>query len=211
MVLGPYNHSVYDSLGEVSIISKEVQKSDIDELGRIILRNAYEKSVSIIIAHRHFDLQPEEAMLEEANGLVRLSKPYPLKEIEDKGATPNILKCTSDGEWFPVGYELSVGQEMSWKDENFLKEVGDYLVKNRLADKLMLGRRFSGGEKLDESKFCEFNHFDTRTSENRLGTDEELTSAIPTTYAVKSNGDAKDDGFCIVCHNCIITKTGKHG
>lgn len=46
-------------------------------------------------------------------------------------------------------------------------------------------------------------NIDTRTSETRPGSAEEIAVSIPTTYTVDLSGNAKEEGSCNVCNNCV--------
>ena len=60
--------------------------------------------MSVIIAHRHFDLSTEEAMVERENQEALISKPALLSEIKQLKAKPNTIALAVNGTWFPVNY-----------------------------------------------------------------------------------------------------------
>jgi hypothetical protein len=76
------------------------------------IRHGHGNTVAVIKAHRHFDIGPSEAMLEQqpmdpdAEGdVVSVTKPVPLAEIERLGATPNMIAFGATAhQWFPVNF-----------------------------------------------------------------------------------------------------------
>lgn len=73
--------------------------------------------MSAIKAHRHFDAEPWEAMLEQQSvevddGVVSVAKPVALEEISRLGGKPNVIALgpIADGrdahQWFPINYGI---------------------------------------------------------------------------------------------------------
>lgn len=107
MVLKQYNNAIYDQLGEVLETSKLVKEQDILNLGKIIRKYGYEGAVGVAIAHRHFDLGPDEAMMETTKPNLSVTQPYRLAEIEKLGGIPTAFKYGEDGWWYPIQYGMS--------------------------------------------------------------------------------------------------------
>lgn len=70
-------------------------------------RHGLEKSVVAIKAHRHFDLSPNEAMLEQPDGDPRGGtsiRPVARAKIAQLGARPNVIAMGPKRHWYPVNY-----------------------------------------------------------------------------------------------------------
>lgn len=78
--------TAYHSLGDIDIVSKKVTKEDIESLGRIIRDHGLQQLVGITILHRHFDLEPEQILLETINYSNRVStvRPHQIEGIDCK-------------------------------------------------------------------------------------------------------------------------------
>src|SRR5690348_2123803 len=100
MVLKQYSQAVYAQLGDVDVIAKLVDEKDISTLGKIILMHGYENDVGVAIAHRHFDLKPDEVMIETTEPNLSVVKPYCWSVIEKEGAVPTVFKYCEDGSWY---------------------------------------------------------------------------------------------------------------
>ncbi|KAI1701504.1 hypothetical protein DdX_16047 [Ditylenchus destructor] len=202
MILCEYQPDVYQSLGDVEEVSKQVDNEMIKGLGDIVLMHNHGDDVNVMVAHRHFDLEENEAMLEEQVGEDRIAKPVPLKEIYKKGAYPDLFHCSKDGKWSPVGFGLDKDVNLApWSDEAFLQEVGNYLILNGLNDKLLLATRASKDVKDQGVQLVEYNCEKTRTSKKVPCTREQFDASVPTTYAFKRNADGSVEEGCL--HACF--------
>ncbi|KAI6219189.1 hypothetical protein M3Y99_01669100 [Aphelenchoides fujianensis] len=207
MVLCEYNSQAYDVLGNIDVVSKQVDREQLTEIGKIILAHGYEQDVCVIVAHRHFNLDPKEAMLERMEGDTRLAEPEMLETIGSlEGACPNVIVCNG-GKWFPVGYGpcLKLGSEednllKACNDDAFLEEVGQFLVANGLENTFMLGARCSKEAKEQGVHFMEYNFEDTRTSETRPCAEDEFVKGVETTYSFARDSDGLVEETCVrVC------------
>uniref|UniRef100_A0AC34GDC8 Uncharacterized protein n=1 Tax=Panagrolaimus sp. ES5 TaxID=591445 RepID=A0AC34GDC8_9BILA len=160
MILSPYNNKVFDALGSVKAVSKMVDEKQINGVGKVIIDHGYENSVMVTLAHRHFDLTDNEVMLETPYGDIRVATPVDIEQLSSFGAQPVLLACTKDNSWHPVGYGVDVISSPAWKDQEFLKDVAEYLTKNDLHDKLLLTtRNFQDYEKKKHGfQFLETNN-----------------------------------------------------
>uniref|UniRef100_A0AC35GUQ0 Uncharacterized protein n=1 Tax=Panagrolaimus sp. PS1159 TaxID=55785 RepID=A0AC35GUQ0_9BILA len=104
MSVKAYNPVIYQKLGNIGAQSKVITRQDIDGLGKIIVKHGYGNYVCVVIAHRHFDLDDSEVMYEVVDSDCRISQPRPLVDILAEKAQPNLLSCSFDGFWYPVGY-----------------------------------------------------------------------------------------------------------
>ncbi|KAI1709898.1 hypothetical protein Ddc_13661 [Ditylenchus destructor] len=200
MLLCEYQPDVYQSLGDLKEVWKQVDKEMIKGLGEIVLKHGYENDACVMIEHRHFDLAANEAMLEEQVGEDRIAKPVLLEEIYAKGAHPTMFHCSEDGKWSPVGFGLDKDVDLSpWRDEAFLQEVGNYLILNGLNDKFMLATRTAKDAKNEGVQYVELNYAETRTSKCVPRTSEHAHHSLPTTYAFKRNVDGGIEEMCCQC------------
>uniref|UniRef100_A0A914YJX0 Uncharacterized protein n=1 Tax=Panagrolaimus superbus TaxID=310955 RepID=A0A914YJX0_9BILA len=137
----------------------------------------------VTLAHRHFDLADNEVMLETTYGDIRVAKPVDIEQLSAFGVQPVLLACINDSDWCPVGYGIDEISLPAWKDQKFLKDVGAYLTKNHLHDKLLLTTRSLQDEKkMDGFQYLETNHKATRTSKVELVEEKDLKNSVETTF-----------------------------
>uniref|UniRef100_A0A914D746 Uncharacterized protein n=1 Tax=Acrobeloides nanus TaxID=290746 RepID=A0A914D746_9BILA len=189
-----------------------VDKKQINGVGKIILDYGYEEDVCVILAHRHFGLARNETMLEKLEGDAWVAKPIDIELLEQLGAFPNLLICMGDSKWYPVGYGIGDNNALNaWADTEFLNKIENYLIKNELQDKLMLGARSAKEEKEKGVKFMEYNYEETRTSETRPCADFEFANGLPTTYAFTRNINGEPEKLCLrVCVPAIAVHVHTH-
>uniref|UniRef100_A0A914CGM6 Uncharacterized protein n=1 Tax=Acrobeloides nanus TaxID=290746 RepID=A0A914CGM6_9BILA len=123
MVLCSYQNQIYEALGDVEQTAKMVDKDQINEIGKIILDHEYEEDVCVIIAHRHFNLAQDEAMLETLEGKSRVSRPVSWENIASMGAFPNVITCTRENQWYPVGYGTRTSETRPCSEKEFTEGI----------------------------------------------------------------------------------------
>uniref|UniRef100_A0AC34FUI8 Uncharacterized protein n=1 Tax=Panagrolaimus sp. ES5 TaxID=591445 RepID=A0AC34FUI8_9BILA len=178
MVIASYKSMIYGQLGEVTAIAKMVNEQQIRGLGKVIAGHGYSDDVLAVIAHKHFNLADNEAMLETTVGDARISKPAELSMIDASNAKPNLISCNGDNTWYPVSFDAeSKKMPKAFTDIEFLQNVSTYLMQNNLQDKLLLAAR--GKNLKDDVQYVERNDCATRTSEVKQSNEGD---GVKTTY-----------------------------
>jgi len=218
MLSATYDPKVYDSLGEIQDVDKLVVEEQIHLLGSIILKYGHGSGVSVIKAHRHFDLAGWEVMAESEKGdgtAGSITTPIPLEEAAKLGAVPNVVALGGSGgsgqlQWFPVNYALGTkGVPAAWSDSAFLREAADYLAANGLSQLLMLGTVHGDAKALAEQGqlLLEINYHDTRISDVGVVSDVPAGNSIATTYTFTAGQPGKGGVNTTVmreCNHCWI-------
>jgi hypothetical protein len=66
--------------------------------------------IGVAIAHRHFDLQQDEVMVEnetmENDSKVLTTRPHLIDEINDDEFKPTVVVCSNAGVWHPIAYGI---------------------------------------------------------------------------------------------------------
>lgn len=84
------------------------------------IRYGYYQTVAVALAHRHFDLSNDEAMLEvEKNPHEYVATPELLTKIANIGVYPTVIKYGDDGRWYPITYgkHLNIFAFFKWKND----------------------------------------------------------------------------------------------
>jgi len=159
-----YNPTVYDSLVDVHVVNNSVTKEDRRGLGVIIIKYGYADQIGVQFAHKHHNIQMNEAMLEKKENNHLIQTPMPIAELVAMDAQPIALKYYNDT-WYPVTFSCEKFTKCDpWLDEAFLKEIGGYLAANNLSDYLMLYKRMDVKGWKAGKVYMEQNCNDTRTS-----------------------------------------------
>ncbi|KAI1722693.1 hypothetical protein Ddc_06865 [Ditylenchus destructor] len=206
-MISDYSHAVYQALGKIEEVAQAIDLKLVREIGGIIVKHAHEQNICVVLAHKHFDLNSSEGMLETQVGDERVSKPERLENILDSGAHPNVI-AFRDGKWSPVSFALDNDADTCpWRDLKFLSEVGGYLTRTGVQDKFLLAIRASKTEKDSGLRYLELNYNETRTSVTVKYNGEQLGS-IPTTYAFLKNKDGVAEESCVTL--CRPNSFGGH-
>lgn len=105
-----FSHRIYSDLVEVDRVklTKGYDKSVLPTLGAVISKYGLENKVIISLAHRHFDLLPQEKMVADFDMKSRQWTSWPVMLDESKLIPWNwkiaLNPVTGDFSWFPLDF-----------------------------------------------------------------------------------------------------------
>ncbi|KAI1704688.1 hypothetical protein Ddc_16061 [Ditylenchus destructor] len=131
-------------LSNLMEVPAEIEQTKLKEIGEKVLKYNHESDVQVVSPPLGGPLEANKAFLEQQVGKKRQVKLVSLDEIREKKASPIVFACADDGTWAPVVFALDEDVcGTPWKDDAFLKEVGQFLVANSLNREILLASRTS--------------------------------------------------------------------
>ena len=143
-----FNPEIYNSLVEIDEVkTKEgYNKALLPNIGKVIKKYGWENEVIVSLAHRHFDLQPDERMVADYDLAKKewISKPI---VIDESKLIPWNWKVAYDSDrfkwkWYPLDFLYDIPKFAKEKkivskliiDEIFLEELSVSIAREGAAD-----------------------------------------------------------------------------
>jgi hypothetical protein len=217
-MLATYDPKVFSNLDELSGALERFEErnasSVLKRIGSIICRYGMQDVVGVTMAHRHFNVNPSEKLVEEFKDNKAIIKP--LTGEHEKNLTPFAWRLYFDSKgaltWFPLEFVRTEAVQSSTiennrkiqESENFLKELAEELVRLDMVEVFGIGLvhreiNVNPGEVLVESLETE-----SRTLTFTAMPENELDEQSMVTTFWKFNGHGADIQFeqwihCLVC------------
>lgn len=112
----------------------EIHESHIHNLAALFVRNRAEKILGIHLAHGHFPVPENTAMLgvNYDKPYCRWARPTTIRSVDLSNVHGHIFVLTEHG-FHPYEYQTGVLPDLSGLNSTFLPELADYLRTNRLS------------------------------------------------------------------------------
>jgi hypothetical protein len=141
-MLEEYAPTVFSNLNDFEIARQrlEEEQSKIPYLGDVIVRHKLQQRIGICLLHKHFEMTPDEKLVEQIEGYRSFATP--VKRTEKVNAVPYMWKVQQerDGnghEFYPLEFVDSVDAE-SWtaviQNESFLSDIAKALSDLNVID-----------------------------------------------------------------------------
>jgi hypothetical protein len=141
-MLKEYAPTVFSNLNDFQIARKRLQEeqSKILCLGDVIIQHQLQQQVGICLLHKHFEMTPDEKLVEQIEGDRSFAKP--VKHTEKVNAVPYMWKAQedlvlSDYVFYPLEFVDSADTE-SWtaviQNKSFLSDIAKALSDLNVID-----------------------------------------------------------------------------
>lgn len=132
----PYEHSIYMSLPEFSVVAQAFRarrgKHFINTVRELFLRHNIEDTLGVCLVHRHFDLAPDERLVEEG----KTSTPWTLDRVNNANVIASAWAFRG-GILYPYEFEVaSAPGEAPQLPPAFLQDLYTLLLQNGYQDQL---------------------------------------------------------------------------
>ncbi|KAL7275589.1 hypothetical protein RUND412_001467 [Rhizina undulata] len=128
----PYTHKVFDQLQYLELAQKTVTERQIDpsvlsSLRTIFHRHNVQKRFGLTLLHRHFDMTPNEKLVEFRD----LATPWILPDSDEIFGGNIVPKCWAfyDGELYPTEFGFNPSGENAFTKSTFHAEFVDELYQ----------------------------------------------------------------------------------